>query len=132
MTSYPFNEAEKGLLMEWLLYGDTGRSSRAVIAAALGRPLGDDLPADAGDFARIHALYEAVPGLWKATSVIIINVPKLAALFAHWQTLAQCFRAAPGTPQHDRFADALMAMYLDGMRAGGMVEIEPGVWVHPE
>ncbi|EJF7575729.1 TPA: hypothetical protein JK846_003645 [Escherichia coli] len=131
MTAYPFSPTEQAQLIDWLMYGDVGASSRAIVAAALGKPQGDHLPADSWDFGRVYQLYKAVPGLWKATSVILINVPKLAPLYVHWATLSACYRAAPGTPQHERFAQALMDMYIDAMRSSGKVEISPGVWADP-
>lgn len=132
MKVFKFSEISQQKLIDWLLFGDVGASSKALVTAALGRPTSNYLPDDAGDFARCVQLFEAVPELWKAAGVIIANVPKLAALFAHWPTLSATYRAAPNTPQHDRFVDALMQMYMDGMKADGMIELSPGCWSRPE
>lgn len=132
MKVYSFSEASLRDLARWLLCGDVGASSKALVCAAMGLPGGNYLPDDASDFQRCALLYEAVPEMWKATSVIIANQPKLAALFKHWPDLAATYRSSYDSPQRDRFVNSLMTMYEDGMRADGMVELAPGCWAHPE
>ena len=132
MKIYSFSEESQGALIHWFICGDVGRSSRALVAAAMGKGAGRDLPEDAGGFARCAALYAAVPEMWKATSVIIANQPKLAALFKHWADLEATYRSAPNTPQHDRFVNSLMCMFVDGMTADGMIELSPGCWARSE
>lgn len=132
MQVYSFSEASLRALTVWLLCGERGVSSTALVIAALGLPGRIYLPEDASDFQRCVKLYEAVPEMWKATSVIIANHPKLAALFKHWPDLVTTYRSSYDSPQRDRFVNSLMAMYEDGMRADGMVELAPGCWAHPE
>ncbi|EMD0638816.1 hypothetical protein VPZ60_004232 [Salmonella enterica] len=132
MAVYSFSEASQRALTTWLLCGNVGASSKALVCAAMGLPGSKYLPEDASDFHRCVQLYEAVPEMWRATSVIITNQPKLAALFKHWPDLAATYRSSFDSPQYERFVNSLMAMFVDGMRADGMVELSPGCWAHPE
>lgn len=132
MKVYKFSETSQQQIIHWLVYGEVGTSSKALLSAALGKATSNYLPDDAWDFQRCHLLFEAVPELWKAAGTIIANAPKLAALLAHWPTLSATYRAAPGTPQHDRFLQAMMTMHIEGMKADGMIELSPGCWAYSE
>ena len=67
--------------IDWLLSGDTGISSKTILAvmtrSKMGEPFGPDVPHDPSDFGRCYRLLALFPG-WRA------RLPEVAEKFPAW------------------------------------------------
>ena len=85
-------------LMDWLLTGERGLSSEAIVKVVLGIPFdmwGNNVPLDAGDFRRCALLFQAVPTLRPLLDTVVAESdPAWALLAENWDLLTEIFIAA--------------------------------------
>ena len=82
----------KDKIINWFLSGDTGLSSKAIVATMVGAnetacEWGDH-PRDIGDFGRCYRLLKVVPDFRSRISEMSSRSPKWAALVEHWDELS--------------------------------------------
>lgn len=82
----------KDKIIMWMLSGDTGISSEAIVSQMTGFKTyrcGSDYPRDRGDFGRCHRLLEAVPEFMPRIEEMAQRSPQWAVLVEHWHELTQ-------------------------------------------
>ena len=81
-------------IIEWLVTGSTGVSSKAMVAHFMGldtkRNYGDH-PHDGGDFGRCYRLLEAVPEFKNRIGGMATRSNEWAALVEHWDELTELY-----------------------------------------
>ena len=88
----------------WAATGDTGASSKALLATMMGRPpkMRFCYPHDGGDLARCIGLLDAVPEYRERLGEMKAIGPEWAALVDHWPELEAMHRAGDGSRLYDR------------------------------
>lgn len=85
-------------LTQWLLTGERGVSSEAIVCLALGSKFGvfgNQTPSDAGDFRRCLLLLEAVPTLKPYLVTVVANSsPEWKQMVGCWDILTKIFTEA--------------------------------------
>ena len=103
-------------LTQWLLTGERGVSSNAIVCLALGSKFdvfGNRTPSDAGDLRRCLLLLEAVPTLKPYLTTVVANSsPEWKRMVGCWDILTEIFTEAipdylssnPGwsSPEHNK------------------------------
>lgn len=84
----------KDRIIDWLLNGDTGASSRAIVEQMLNPKPGSYLnhPRDYGDFDRCIKLLELLPEFAERIDEMSAVSPEWAAIVAHWDYLTESYR----------------------------------------
>jgi hypothetical protein len=121
--------------MEWLLGGDTGVSSKTILAVMTGNevsgPFGADIPYDPSDFGRCYRLLQQFPE-WKA------RLPEVAARYPIWGPMVEAWpqmetlweRESPTGKCPQLYA--MMQELVDaGRLAAGWVRTSPHSWRGP-
>jgi len=89
----PLSESQLRDIGEWMLHGDTGQSSEALCAAALGTPpdaeMGRRIPYDPSDFQRCISFLTIFPPLVRKQilNAIANASERWSVLVAHWDEL---------------------------------------------
>ncbi|MBJ7550765.1 hypothetical protein [Marinomonas ostreistagni] len=81
-------------LVKWLLSGDTGTSSKAIVSQMTGIEAEDsfsDYPRDTSDFGRCYRLMKAVPEFRFRISEMASRSERWAALVACWDELDRLY-----------------------------------------
>lgn len=78
-------------LNEWLLFGDTGQSSKAMAAASIGRLERGAYPHDLSDLNRCMKLLQEVPEVRKSIPLMTTLNPVWKALSENWEELERLF-----------------------------------------
>lgn len=95
------SQESKAKLIEWLLNGNTGISSKSMAAVAVGTKLGDgwgfDAPHDPSDFSRCYKLVQRVPEIRRFFPQIGRRIPKFKGILDNWDNLCRI---------HDRDIDS--------------------------
>lgn len=128
--------------IDWLLSGDTGRSSKCICCVLTGSPTVADngfcaFPMDASDFGRCYRLLQRIPE-WRA------RLPEVAALFpqwgplvAAWDEVSLMYEAYIAVDERDREArraayapvgSRLYQLEQEGFAADGWINTSPGCW----
>lgn len=99
-------------IVQWLVAGRVGLSSKAMAAVALGvdyQPHAADYPHDSGDFGRCLALLDAAPEVREAFPEIAKLSPTWAWFIANWSELEALYREG----KRDEFWFALCRRHKD-------------------
>lgn len=81
--------------LAWMLYGETGASSKAIVARLVMNNTGGHLsyPLDPSDLGRCIELLETVPGLKRRFKLMADCGSVWAALVADWPKLTKLYKA---------------------------------------
>ena len=81
-------------IIEWLLSGDTGTSSKTIIHVVVQVPMdGPDIPYDLDDFRRCYRLIEKIPELRDFLPNVAIKYPRWIPLVDNWDKLTEMYGA---------------------------------------
>jgi hypothetical protein len=83
-------------LVKWVLSGDTGISSKAIVGVMEGVAPSDSFhgchPSDGGDFGRCYRLLEAIPEYKTRMAEMKCVSPEWSVLVDHWEELTELYR----------------------------------------
>lgn len=82
-------------LVDWLLSGNTGASSKCMAAHLTGRETDGNYPHDSGDFGRCVGLLEAVPELRE-------RLPKMATCNRYWKAIIAQWAEIEDMPREEQ------------------------------
>ncbi|SFF05284.1 hypothetical protein [Nitrosomonas sp. Nm166] len=88
-------DTDRGLI-KWLISGDTGISSKAIVAQMTGVETNNgwsDYPRDGADFGRCHRLLEIMPEFKVRIEEMSQRSPQWAVLVKHWAELTDLYLA---------------------------------------
>ena len=115
-------------LLQWIVFGETGVSSKTMWAALLGVVTDGnkgglfDVPHDKDDFKRCYKLYNEC-GLSKTDLEKVSTVfPWWKPFIENWETLCEMCQA--GSQMHEYISK----LELESRNIAGWVEVEPGHW----
>jgi hypothetical protein len=124
-----------GRAMQWMMHGETGRSSKAICAHMLGGVdvLSEDYPRDPSDLSRCAKLLERIPEWKPRISEMAKHGAIWKALVARWDELVAALKDEVGLDwSKGRSADktyALMRSIIDPVEAEdpNWITIGPGI-----
>ncbi|WP_313052904.1 hypothetical protein [Pantoea piersonii] len=108
----------------WFANGERGISSKTIASIAVGAEAGDwDCPHDADDFSRCYKLLKRIPELRGVLPVVAEKCPQWKPLVAIWDELTHLYET-----DLDECHRKIMTVRDECRRAGGWVELIPGMW----
>lgn len=109
---------------EWIVGGDTGKSSKYMLATALAGATpkcrwGVEYPRDCADFGRCLRLIQSAPSVRNALPILAEASPKWAVLAAEWDALVTLH---DGTLENDSYRWRVVTSRMDALFSSANVQ----------
>jgi len=116
--------------IEWLLSGDTGISSKTILAVMTGSKktdsFGIDVPRDSSDFGRCYRLLQLFPEWRVRLPEVAEAYPIWSPMVAAWDELSAMYEESPRN-MYGRMCELID----EGRIAAGWVKTAAGCWLRP-
>lgn len=136
MSTFQLTPEITAKIARWSLSGDTGTSSKAIAAAALGitpkeSAFGFDIPRDPSDFGRCYRLLQKVPELRLALHLVVAVAQDWGPMVEVWDELTALYEEEKPSGKCPRLYERMKGLHDACMLAGGWVKRGNGWWEKP-